>query len=334
MDVHASRWLRATVLLVFVFGGTLVLLGGLAAGIGRIGPPPASVATAGPPSAQSPSGPRSTPSRGPAVTAPPGSAVLVGAGDIATCDGNGDEATAALLDGIDGAVFTAGDNAYESGSVEEFRDCYRPSWGRHLTRTRPAPGNHDHGTDDLAGYRGYFGDRAGSPDTSWYSYEVGAWHVVVLDSMCGEVGGCGPESRQGIWLAADLAGSSARCTVAIWHHPRFSSGDHGSDAGVDPFWRVLHAAGVDVVINGHDHDYERFAPQDPDGVADPDGIRQFVVGTGGAPLRDFKDAVANSVVRAAIAHGVLRLTLRQSGYDWQFLSVDGSFADAGAATCH
>ena len=174
------------------------------------------------------------------------------------------------------------------GSAADFRDCYAPTWGRHLDRTRPAPGNHDWETKDLAGYLDYFGERAAPDGKSWYSYDLGAWHVVVLDSNCTFVGGCGPESAQGRWLATDLKASSARCTLAIWHHPRFSSGEHGSDAVVWPFWDALYTAGADVVVNGHDHDYERFGPQDPAGREDKArGLREFVVGTGGGVLRDF-----------------------------------------------
>ena len=277
-----------------------------------------------------------TPPPEPPVTPAPGTAVLVGAGDIASCSLDGDAATATLLDGIEGTVFTAGDNAYEDGSAEDFRDCYAPTWGRHLTRTRPAAGNHDWRTRDAAGYLGYFGARATNEDGgTWYSYDLGGWHVVVLDSDCDAVDGCGPGSAQGDWLADDLATSDARCTAAIWHHPRFSSGDHGGDTVVDPFWRALYAAGVEIVVNGHDHDYERFAPQDPGGAADDaTGIREFVVGTGGAALKGFKTVAANSLVRASIAHGVLVLTLRTSGYDWRFASVDGSFRDQGAGGCH
>ena len=266
---------------------------------------------------------------------PSGDPVLVGAGDIAVCGLDGDQATADLIAGIPGTVFTAGDNAYESGSAAEFRACYEPTWGRFLARTRPAPGNHDHNTKDLAGYLGYYGTAAAPDGASWYSFDLGAWHVVVLDSSCGDVGGCEPGSAQGAWLAADLAASAASCTLAIWHHPRFSSGVHGNDTSVDPFWRALYAAGADVVINGHDHDYERFAPQDPDGREDrARGLREFVVGTGGVALRDFERVAANSELRVAVAHGVLALTLRDGGYDWQFHPTATDFSDRGTARCH
>jgi calcineurin-like phosphoesterase family protein len=291
--------------------------------------------------------PTSRPSAAASGIAPPSAAtadapspgadpVIVGAGDIATCDGSGDEATAALLDGIAGTVFTAGDNAYDRGTPEEFTRCYEPSWGRHRERTRPAPGNHDHGTDNLAGYLGYFGAGVGTAREPWYSFDLGAWHVVVLDSMCSRVpGGCGPESPQVEWLIGDLARDDAACTLAIWHHPRFSSGEHGDDPAVAAFWQALHADGADVVINGHDHDYERFSPQTPGGAPDSEtGIREFVVGTGGAPLRRFPLVALNSELRVSISHGVLALTLHDAGYDWRFLPTEGDFSDRGTAACH
>ena len=177
--------------------------------------------------------------------------------------------------------------------------------------------------------------RAGPDGRSWYSYDLGSWHVIVLDSECDRVGGCGPGSEQGRWLAADLAASSATCTVAIWHKPRFSSGEHGNDASVAPFWNALHPAAVDVVVNGHDHDYERFAPQDPDGTEDTlNGIRQFVAGTGGTALRPFDDTVANSERRDARTHGVFKLTLHEASYDWEFIPASGDFSDEGTAPCH
>jgi hypothetical protein len=269
-------------------------------------------------------------------SSPTGDPVLVGAGDIGDCGSPGDEATAALLDGIGGTVFTAGDNAYRTGTPDQFRECYHPSWGRHLGRTRPAPGDNDWDTAELAGYLGYFGQAArGADGSSWYSYDLGTWHVIVLDSSCAKVGGCEAASVQGQWLAQDLAGSSAACTVAIFHHPRFSSGQHGDTPEMDAFWRPLHAAGVDVVISGHDHDYERFAPQDPDGRPDgARGIRQFVVGTGGAPLRDFRAVAPNSELRVIVGHGVLALTLRDGSYAWEFSVADSDFRDRGVTPCH
>jgi hypothetical protein len=234
-------------------------------------------------------------------------------------------------------VFTAGDNAYPDGSRSEFRDCYGPTWGRFLDRTKPAPGNHDHETQGLAGYLGYFGAAAAPDGKPWYSYDLGTWHIVVLDSNCDFVGGCGRNSLQGRWLASDLAASAATCTMAIWHHPRWSSGGHGSDPDVGPFWDALSKAGADVVVNGHDHDYERFAPQDPAGDKDAtNGIREFVVGTGGASLTGFRPfflTAANSELRLS-ARGVIRFTLRDGSYEWQFIATSGKISDTGRGSCH
>ena len=231
-------------------------------------------------------------------------------------------------------MFTAGDNAYELGTERQFRDCYEPSWGRHKTRTLPAAGNHDWLTSGAAGYRGYFGAAAGSGGVTWYEAAIGSWQVLVLDSDCSQVGGCDAGSAQGRWLRDALGETERACTLAIWHHPRFSSGQHGDDAVVGPFWDALQAAGADVVVNGHDHDYERFAPQDPDGTANPSGIRQFVAGTGGAALRAFDAPRPNSEIRDRSTHGVLRLVLWPDRYEWQFIGVDGAIRDQGTDRCH
>ena len=285
------------------------------------------------------SGPGPTPASRPTSLsrsiAASGDPVLVGAGDIADCGLRADTATARLVATIGGTVFTAGDNAYPNGSARQFRNCYGPTWGRFRARTRPAPGNHDWVTRGLAGYRGYFGARAAPRGRSWYSYELGTWHVIVLDSDCSFVGGCGSRSAQGRWLVADLRASAKRCTLAIWHHPRFSSGQHGNATAVAPFWRALYNAGAEVVINGHDHDYERFAPQTPTGRADrARGIREFVVGTGGAALRPFATSRPNSQHRTARAHGVIRLVLHATSYEWRFIPTAGSFRDSGSGPCH
>lgn len=264
-------------------------------------------------------------------------AVLLGAGDIASCVSEGDEATARLLDTIDGTVFTLGDNAYPSGTPVEFAACYDPSWGRHTSRTRPAPGNHDYHTRGAFGYFDYFGDAAGKPDKGYYSYDLGLWHIIVLNSNCSKIDGCGPGSPQEQWLRADLAAHATTCTLAYWHHPRFSSGTHGGDAALDAFWRALYEHHADVVLGGHDHDYERFAPQTPSGKPDPTrGIRQFVVGTGGDRLRKFEGpAIANSEVRHSETHGVLKLTLYPTSYAWEFIPIaGGTFTDMGTGRCH
>ncbi|MFQ5890510.1 MAG: PKD domain-containing protein [Gemmatimonadota bacterium] len=265
--------------------------------------------------------------------APPGSGVvLVGAGDIASCTSSGDEATAALLDDIGGTVFTAGDNAYNSGTDAEFADCYAPTWGRHRSRTRPSPGNHDYGTAGAAGYFGYFGAAAGDPNEGYYSYDLGAWHILALNSNIAR----GVGSAQEQWLRADLAASSALCTLAYFHHPRFTSGSHGDDPSMQALWQALYDRGADVVVSGHDHDYERFAPQTPTGAADPaNGIREFVAGIGGKSLRSFKIPRPNSEFRYNATFGVLKLTLRETGYSWELVPVGaGGSPDAGSASCH
>lgn len=270
------------------------------------------------------------------ITSASGDPILVGAGDIAECNNPGGEATATLLDSIGGTVFTAGDNVYPTGSSTQFSDCYGPSWGRHKTRTRPATGNHEYDTANASGYFGYFGTAAGDPTKGYYSYDLGTWHVIVLNSNCAAIGGCGAGSPQETWLRADLAANPTACTAAYFHHPRFSSGSHGSNTAVQPFWQALYDAGADVVISGHDHMYERFALQDPQGNADPTfGIRQFTVGTGGKSLYSLGTTRANSEVIDNATYGVLRLDLHPGTYDWQFVPVaGGTFADTGTGNCH
>jgi hypothetical protein len=271
----------------------------------------------------------------PVPTAAAAEAVLIAAGDIAGCTWTADSATAALLDRMPGTIATLGDNAYPDGTARQFRDCYGPTWGRHRERTRPSAGNHDHHTEGAAAYFDYFGSRAGPAGRGWYSYALGSWHIVVLDSNCSSVGGCGPNSAQYAWLRADLAAHRDHDVLAYWHHPRFSSGTHGPTRAMGPFWELLYAEGADVVLNGHEHDYERFAPQDPWARADADhGIRQFVVGTGGAALRGRATRASNSQAFGT-SHGVLRLTLREGAYDWSFEPVAGSgYRDAGSASTH
>ena len=327
---------RAVALGAIAFCATLILLFGFSNLVSRsAGGPAATPRAAGTGPAPSGSGQAlATSSAAPRPSAS-GDPVLVGAGDIAACDLDSGAATAKLLDTIEGTVFTAGDNAYPNGSADNYRDCYAPTWGRLLDRTRPAAGNHEWETKDLAGYLEYFGERAAPDGKSWYSYDLGTWHVIVLDSNCTFVGGCLPESAQGLWLAADLKASSATCTMAIWHHPRFSSGEHGSDASMWPFWDALYRAGADVVVNGHDHDYERFGPQDPAGREDQGrGLREFVVGTGGGVLREFPTTVAHSEVRKAGSLGVIRFVLHPTSYDWSFIATSGEVEDTGSAACH
>jgi acid phosphatase type 7 len=264
---------------------------------------------------------------------PPGTAVVLAAGDVASCSSSGDEATAALLHQLPGNVVTLGDNVYPDGSAREYAECYAPTWGRYRARTRPAPGNHDYHTPNAAGYFGYFGPSAGPDRRGYYSYDLGAWHIVSLNSNISMSAGS-PQER---WLRADLAASTARCTLAYWHHPRFSSGTkHGSFAAAQPLWQALYERGADLVLGGHEHNYERFAPQTPAGAADPvRGIREFVVGTGGGSHYAGHRAIANSQVFEGTTFGVLRLTLRPDSYEWEFIPVAGGrFTDRGAGTCH
>lgn len=269
---------------------------------------------------------------------------VIAAGDIATC-GSGHQAdTAALLDALipptsrtsTYVVAALGDNAYETGTSQEYQDCYDPAWGRHKARTRPAPGNHEYFTPGATGYFGYFGALAGDPLRGYYSYGLGDWHVVVLNSNCAEVGGCQAGSPQEAWLRADLSAHDNPCVLAYWHHPRFNSGAvHGSAAFMRDLWQTLMDFGADIVLAGHEHLYERFAPKDADGALDPRGPRSFVVGTGGRSLYSFGAPLPGSEARDSSTFGVLRLTLNAGSYSWQFVAAaPGTFSDSGAAACH
>lgn len=262
---------------------------------------------------------------------PGDSLVVLAAGDIADCRSPGDEQTAALLDTIPGMVLALGDNAYVNGTEAEYRDCYAPTWGRHRERTWPAPGNHDYNTPGAAPYYAYFGDRAGEPGRGYYSFGAGDWHIVMLNSNLDVSAG----SEQERWLREDLAANPTRCAVAVIHHPLFSSSWHGSNPPVAPLWQALYEAGVDVVLSGHDHVYERFLRMAPDGRPDPDrGIRSFVVGTGGARHYPFVRAAPGSAYRLDRSWGVLRLTLRNDRYEWEFLNAgDGRSMDHGGEAC-
>jgi hypothetical protein len=261
--------------------------------------------------------------------------VLLAAGDIARCTSTGDEATAAILDATPGQVLTLGDNVYESGTPDEFANCYDPSWGRAKSRTHPALGNHEYGTAGAAGYFNYFGSAAGTPGQGWYSFDVGAWHIVALNSEdCQDADGCGaPDNQQVQWLQADLAAHPVACTLLYWHEPRFSSG--GDYAQVAPLWNAAAAAGADVILVGHAHLYERMARLAPDGTVDPvNGMREFVVGTGGASHHTVSSIRAGDEVLNTDTYGVLKLTLHATGYDWSFLPEAGkTFTDSGSEAC-
>ena len=268
-----------------------------------------------------------------------GDPVLVGAGDIASCDDlAGAEATAKLIDKIPGTVFAAGDLAYPDGSDEQFANCYGPTWGRFKDRTRPAPGNHEYHKGGASGYNRYFGTAAGDADEGYYSYDLGTWHIIVLNSECDQVGGCDAQSPQTQWLKQDLSQHAIGCKLAYFHKPLFSSGGkHGNDPEVRSLWGVLYSAGADVIINGHDHDYERFAPQDPSGHLDQKrGLREFVVGSGGKNShRTMGSLVPNSEAHNDDTFGVLKLTLHSGASDWEFVPEAGkSFKDAGSDPCH
>ncbi len=267
-----------------------------------------------------------------AVTGPTVTALAVG--DIASCTTDNDERTAALVAARPDPVLLLGDLVYEKGTTAEFARCYDPAWGAFTERAYPTPGNHEYYTKDAAPYYAYFGERAGTPGQGWYSTDLGAWHVISLNSNCEAIGGCTADSPQGRWLAADLAANRARCTLAFWHHPRFSSGIHGSTTDMEPLWQILSDAKADVVLSGHDHDYERFAPKDRDGRDADDGIRQFVVGTGGKSLYPLVLRRAGSEVGNASTYGVLELTLAPSSYSWKFIPVEGqTFTDTGTTAC-
>jgi calcineurin-like phosphoesterase family protein len=273
--------------------------------------------------------PTQTPTRTPTASSTPssGSAVFVGAGDISRCDNNNDEAVAKLLDGISGTVFTTGDNAYDSGSITEYNNCYDPTWGRQKGRTKPVPGNHEYGTSGAAGYFQYFNN-----PPAYYAYNLGAWRIYALNSEI-DVSASG---AQGIWLQSDLAANPKACVLAYWHRPRWSSGStHGSASDMQAIWQILYNAGAEVVITAHEHNYERFAQMNASGAVVSQGLREFVVGTGGASHYGFGSALSSSEVRNSSTYGALKLTLNANSYNWQFVPIAGStFTDSGSANCH
>jgi hypothetical protein len=302
---------------------------------------------------------QSTPASATTPATPVPDPVIAAAGDIA-CDStsssyNGGVGTATsckematsnlLLDPLPTAVLALGDEQYECGALAAFQQSYDPTWGRVKSITRPIVGNHEYeqpttgvgcpGPGDASGYSTYFGAAAGTPGQLYYSYDIGAWHLIALNSECGHVGGCFFGSPEEVWLRTDLLNHPDPCTLAYWHEPMFSSTIAAARSAFQQFWKDLYASGAEIVLNGHDHVYERFAPEDPSAVADPNGIREFIVGTGGRSHIGFSRVAANSEVRNSTAFGVLRLTLHPTSYDWNFVPAAGStLTDSGSTPCH
>jgi acid phosphatase type 7 len=266
------------------------------------------------------------------------SVTLVGAGDIASCNHTADSATARLLGRIGGTVYTLGDNVYPNGTSAQFRECYKPTWGKYKKRTKPIPGNHDYNTAGASGYFEYFGARAGRSARGYYSYRRGSWHIVALNSNCAKIGGCTRRSAQGRWLGRDLASHPSRCTLAYFHHPLYASGTGTPTPQVKPLWNILYSRGADIILSGHAHRYERYRPITPEGKIDTtNGIRQFVVGTGGEPGGSeihLGQAPGLQVVKIGTP-GVLKLNLAAGSYSWKFVPIAGkSFTDSGSDSCH
>jgi hypothetical protein len=282
----------------------------------------------------------------PRVLPKAGDHVLVGAGDIADCRGTAAADTAAIVEAVlarsaNALAFTAGDNAYESGGLREYQRCYAPTWGRFLERTAPVAGNHEWKTPGASGHFGYFGRRAGTAEQPWRALTKGAWRVLLLDSNCLEVGGCAPGSPQARWLATELSRTpKAKCTVAIWHHPRFSSGPHGNDPRSAPLWRMLDDAGAELVLSGHDHHYERLGPRDAEGAspaasspAAGGGLASFVVGTGGRQAYPVVGDAPGSVVRLGGVPGVIVVFLEDDGWRAYFVDTRGAVRDEASGRC-
>lgn len=278
-----------------------------------------------------------------------GDALLVGAGDIADCGHSAtSRATGDLIRSFpEATVFTTGDNAYLNGTTRQFTRCYDPAWGSFKERTNPSPGNHDYGIypparrNNAAPYFQHFGAKAGPVGKGFYSYDLGSWHIVSLNSMAGAVAGAPSMADQVEWLRKDLEETDKSCILAYWHHPLFSSGHHGHqphDPGRDvgPLWEVLYEHQADVILSGHDHHYERFKRLNPAGNPDPKGILQFVVGTGGREVERIQGKLLTSdkILDGPRDFGVLALALRPNSYEWRFLRTDGTPHDTGSAECH
>lgn len=278
-----------------------------------------------------------------------GAAVLIGTGDIARCNENGDELTAALVDSVlkadsiadvEDAVFTTGDNTYPGGSERDFELCFTPSWGdsakRIMKKIRPTPGNHEHESDEAAPYYKYFGDAAGSPRKGYYSFSLGEWHVIALNSeiVVNRIFTAKERLDQEEWLREDLKKTSRKCVVAYWHHPMFSSGWHGGDSRIGVIWKILQDGGGDVIITGHDHHYERFHQVNPAGVRDSTGMVQFVIGTGGGGLRNLRSSISpTSAFRLQGYYGVLKLTLGAGEWRSAFIDATGRTWDHAGGRC-
>jgi len=295
-------------------------------------PPPTATNTAVPPTATVTPEPTALPS----TATPIPDEVVFAAGDIASCVSYGARATSDLIVDQPGTVLTMGDNAYDSGTPEEFANCYNPTWGRFKDRTYPSLGNHDYVTYGASAYFSYFGVSSGDPGKGYYSFDLGAWHLIALNSNCTAVEGCKAGSPQEQWLRADLAAHPNLCTLAYFHHPLFNAGFHGPYAPAQDLWQALYEGQADLVLNGHDHNYQRFAPQDPQGQADPDhGLREFIVGTGGASHYPVIAKLPNLEAFNANTFGVLRLVLHPDGYDFTFLpEANKTFTDSGSGKCH
>lgn len=288
-------------------------------------------------------------------TAPPPSEdiVVAAAGDIACKPPNhkgkgaketetscAQRRTSDILMGLNPtAVLTLGDNQYESGQLENFIKSYDPTWGLVKSITYPSTGNHDYRTSDASGYYQYFGDSAGDPSKGYYNFILGDWNLIALNSNCLEVGGCGQGSPQALWLQNVLENDNSNCTLAYWHHPRFAPGSldtgHGDHDELDEFWQLLYQYGTDVVLVGHNHIYERLGKQTPDQVSSSDGIRQFIVGTGGKNHAGSGITQPNTEAKNSDTFGVLKLVLHENSYDWQFIPEEGkTFTDTGSELCN
>ncbi len=284
---------------------------------------------------QTPIQPTATQTPTPTAQPTPESKYFAGAGDVAICGQEGDDQTFNLLkDQIgNGLFFVAGDSSNENGSLYEYTYCFGNTWGQLMPDLRVVPGNHDYYSDPLENYWIYFDGVAGEPGKGWYSFDYGGWHIVMLNSNCGYVG-CGPSSEQIAWLKSDLEENNTQCAMAIWHHPRYNSGISGNADWLYTFWDALYEHGVDVIINGHDHHYERMAKINPAGELDPDfGIRSFIVGTGGASYYALDQIQPFSEVRITDTFGIIQFELLPDSYSWQFINVEGQIMDEGSDTC-